>query len=168
MGSCIEVWCPFCSAIVGHAWEGERKLRCACLSLGSPAPPQLSWVRSPPLPQTSDRGHAASPQLGAESSGKLWNDELLSVSPFFQFFLSGTMYQITKQGIQEFLKNHFNIKFKWMFTVFNCVYGGGLGAHDVLLDLGFQAAVRSLAWLPELRFSDLSRWFTAPTHQRNY
>lgn len=136
MGSCIEVWCPFCSAIMGHAWEGGRKLRCACLSLGSPAPPQLSWVRSPPLPQTSDHGHAASPQLGAESSGKLWKAlewwATVRLSLLSVFSLRHNVSNHKARDSKEFLKNHFNIKFKWMFTVFNCVYmGAWVWAHDV-------------------------------------
>lgn len=166
MGSCIEVWRPFCSAVVGHAWEGGRTLGYTmCLPyLGLPCP--TSAVQSEQPSSTTDFW----PQtrcLTPAGGGKLWKALEWWATTIRLSLLSvvSLRHNASKhKGMQnDFFKNYFKIKFNWMFIVFNCVCGGRGYVHMA------SKSVRSLARvLAELRSSALSHWVTAPAHQRNH
>lgn len=74
--------------------------------------------------------------LTPAGGGKLWKAlewwATVRLSLLSVFSLRHNVSNHKARDSKEFLKNHFNIKFKWMFTVFNCVYmGAWVWAHDV-------------------------------------
>lgn len=73
--------------------------------------------------------------LTPAGGGKLWKAlewwATVRLSLLSVFSLRHNVSNHKARDSKEFLENHFNIKCKWMFTVFNCVYvGAWLWAHD--------------------------------------